>query len=63
MMDEQARSPFKDIYIKDLMNDRLDVIQAKMSVDYYKENKRDYKPCTGLTNQYYNRADRQHTNR
>jgi len=42
-IDEQARNPTNDILLRDLMTLRLDTIQAKMSIDYYKENKRYFK--------------------
>lgn len=42
-LDERSRSPINDIFLKDLMNERLDVIKIKMSHDYFKENKRYFK--------------------
>lgn len=42
-LDELARSPIKDIHLKELINWRLDIIEATMSNDYYKENKRYFK--------------------
>lgn len=39
-LDEKARNPTNDINLFDLMEERLDYIKLKKSLDYYKENKR-----------------------
>lgn len=38
-IDQEARCPTKDIYLKDLIEARLDLIKAKMSKGYYDDNR------------------------
>ncbi len=39
-LDKQARNPTKDIDLFNLMEERLDYLKLKKSLDYYKENRR-----------------------
>ena len=39
-LDDQVRNPSNDINLFDLIEERLDYIKLKKSLDYYKENKR-----------------------
>lgn len=42
-IDEQKRNPVNDLFLVDLVNERLDYIELKQSWDYYRENKRYFK--------------------
>ncbi|MEI6595997.1 MAG: hypothetical protein WCO28_10580 [Bacteroidota bacterium] len=42
-LDQESRCPSRDMLLKTLLEERLDYIKLKKSIDYYKENKRYFK--------------------
>lgn len=63
-IDQEARCPSKDMLLKTLLEERLDYLKLKKSIDYYKENKRYFKILLEVCgNVQVSSITRQHINR
>lgn len=63
-IDQEARCPSKDMLLKTLLEERLDYLKLKKSVDYYKENKRYFRKLLDhCGNVQVSTITRQHLNR